>query len=141
MMQVVSRPRQTEISSSLRDTHDFLKMFLSAQGLGSADYVDIIETGSEYILKASLPGIDKSRIGIDVKGRFVRISVLPTESEGAEDNTKYLIRERPQTIFDRSIKLPSEIDAASVKAKYEDGVLTLTLPVRESEKPKVITVE
>jgi HSP20 family protein len=101
--------------------------------------VDIYEEQDQIVVKAELPGVSKEGIAVDVKGR-----VLTLKGERSADNEvkeeSYFRRERVYGRFARSFTLPAEIDADSVKAEYNDGVLKITLPKPETYKPKQITV-
>jgi HSP20 family protein len=101
--------------------------------------VDIFESDDAYVIKAELPGIDKNNIIVDLKGR-----VLTLKGERSQDNEvkedKFFRRERVFGKFCRAFTLPEHVAANTVKADYKDGVLEITVPKPEEQKPKQITI-
>jgi HSP20 family protein len=101
--------------------------------------VNIKEDNDKYYVTAELPGIKNDEIDLQIKGSNLVISGerrIPSEGE----NVKYHRRERDAGKFSRIIDLPGEIDADSVDARMENGVLTVTLAKSEASKPKQISV-
>lgn len=92
----------------------------------------------EAVLSSELPGIKSGDLEITVSGREVTIQ----GSRAAETPEKggYVRRERPEGNFERTFVLPYSINAAGVQAKFANGVLRVTLPRAESDKPRKITV-
>jgi HSP20 family protein len=101
--------------------------------------VDVAENDDAFIVKASVPGINPDDLDIAISD-----NVLTIKGEYKSDETvneeKYHIRERRYGSFGRSISLPMAVNADSVEANYESGVLTLTVPKAEEVKPRRITV-
>jgi HSP20 family protein len=62
------------------------------------------------------------------------------EIQPEHERVSYHRRERAEGSFNRTVTLPTEVDAARVDARYADGILTLTLPKAEEAKPRQITV-
>ena len=101
--------------------------------------VDIYEEDANIVIKAELPGVDKKGISVDVKDRRLTIKgERSTENEVKEE--RYFRRERVYGRFERSFNLGADIDPDSVKAEYTDGVLKVTVPKPESQKPRQVTV-
>lgn len=102
--------------------------------------VDIIETDSEIIMKAELPGIDLDTIDLHIKD-----NVLTLRGERRFDNATrkehYYRIERSYGSFVRSFTLPSTTDPGRVKAQLRDGVLEVTIPKRDGSRSEPITVE
>jgi HSP20 family protein len=82
--------------------------------------------------------VKKSDLGVQVKGRTVRLS--GTKSVGYAEKASVHRRERLAGQFDRAITLPFEIDADGVRAECRDGTLALFLPRAEADKPRSIKV-
>lgn len=101
--------------------------------------MDLYRQGDHYILSADLPGIDPGSVDIDVDGQLLTIRAERTL--GAEEGVKWLTRERRGGSFVRQLNLGQGIDIESITAHYNNGVLMLTIPVRESAKPRKISVE
>ena len=107
-------------------------------GIGAYPPVNVFRQGHDYIIIAEIPGVKKSDIDVQVKGRTIRLAGAKqlTFPEKASVHR----RERVTGRFDRTVSLPIEIDPEAVKAEYQDGVLALFLPPAESEKPKSIKI-
>ncbi len=101
--------------------------------------VDIFEDEDNIVVKAELPGVDKDRIAVDVKGRTLTLKgERSTDNEVNED--KYFRRERTYGRFERVFTLPADVDAGKIEAEYKDGVLRIEVPKPEEQKPKQITI-
>ncbi len=102
--------------------------------------IDLSETTEAYQVKAELPGVRPDEINIEVHDDVVTITGERKE-EKASDKEDCHIREMSYGKFTRSVRLPMPIDADKVKAKFDDGVLKVTLPKTEKTKPKRIEIE
>ncbi len=104
-----------------------------------APAVDIYETEHELVVKADLPEIDPKDLDIRVENNLLTIrGERKFEKKVNEDN--YLRVERAYGSFSRSFSLASTVNSEAIKADYQNGVLTLTIPKREEAKPKQIKV-
>lgn len=102
--------------------------------------LDVVEDENFVTIKADTPGIDPKDIDISVVGNT--LTIKGEKKEESEDKGKdYYRSERRYGSFVRSIQLPSSVDAEKVKAEYKKGVLKITMPKPESEKPKRIEVK
>ena len=105
-----------------------------------APAVDIFETEHELVVKADLPDIDPKDLDIRVENNILSIrGERKFESKVSED--KYLRIERAYGSFSRSFSLANTVNSEAIKADYQNGVLTLTVPKREEAKPKQIKVK
>ena len=102
--------------------------------------VDMYQTESEIVVKASLPGMKADDIQISVVGDVLTLRG-ETRSDEEVKEASYHIRERRGGSFARSMPLPSAVQADKARAEFENGVLTLTLPKAEELRPKTITVK
>lgn len=102
--------------------------------------VDIFENGDqEIVLRAELPGVAKEDIDVRVENNTLTLrGERKRETEVKQE--QYHRVERVYGAFSRSFSLPSRIDSDKVRADFKDGVLTITLPVREEAKPRQISV-
>lgn len=102
--------------------------------------VDITKSDDTYTVKAEIPGVKKDDIQVSVDGNEVTISgEIKKESE--EKKGEEVIRsERYFGKVSRSFTLPHDVDESKVAAKYADGVLKLTLPLKSKASSKKITV-
>lgn len=102
--------------------------------------VDLFEDQDNLILKAELPGMKKEQIEIALHDGVLTLSGERKEEEKHHGADSYR-SERFLGRFQRTVTLPVPVDAEKVKATYNDGILTVTLPKTEEAKPKQIPVE
>lgn len=100
--------------------------------------VDIRISEDEYLVEAFLPGVSTEDLDIQIESNVVTIKG-ELRIERNEDD-KYLLRERPSGMFQRSIELSDDVDADKVEAELKNGVLTLRLPKSELAKPRKIKI-
>lgn len=100
---------------------------------------DIIDQGSQYLLKADLPGFGKEDVHIDIDGDRLTISAEHTEETKNEDQN-FIRRERRYGSMSRSFDI-SSIDAGSIQAEYKNGVLELVLPKKQEAVPASRRIE
>src|SRR5689334_2932958 len=104
-----------------------------------APAVDIYETEHELVVKADLPDVDPKDLDIRVENNILTIrGERKFEKKVSEEN--YLRVERSYGSFARSFTLANTVNAEAIKADYQNGVLTLTVPKREEANPKQIKV-
>lgn len=101
--------------------------------------MDVSETDDAYIVEADVPGISKEDIAIEVVGNVVTIKG-ERKHEAGEEEKGYRRVERNYGSFERSFKVPDGFDAEAIEAKFENGVLSVTLPKREETKPRAIKI-
>lgn len=100
---------------------------------------DVRRTGDDWMVSMAIPGIDPAKVDINIAGRTLRISGERTFEGG--DKTQPVLNELWYGRFEREFTLPEEIDADKVQASYRHGLLELTLPLKESVKPRRITIQ
>jgi HSP20 family protein len=110
----------------------------SPSGSGSYPPLNVFRQGDDIVVIAEVPGVRKSDLQIEVKGRTIRIAGTKSVSYGEKSSVHR--RERLAGRFDRALTLPLEIDAEKVKAECRDGILALHLPRAERDKPRAITL-
>ena len=104
-----------------------------------APAVDIYETEHELVVKADLPEVDPKELDIRVENNLLTIrGERKFEKKVNEEN--YLRVERAYGSFSRSFSLANSVKSDAIKADYQNGVLTLSIPKREEAKPKQIKV-
>ena len=104
-----------------------------------APAVDIFETEHELVVKADLPDVDPKALDIRVENNVLTIrGERKFEKKVNEEN--YLRVERTYGAFSRSFSLANTVNSEAIKADYQNGVLTLSIPKREEAKPKQIKV-
>jgi HSP20 family protein len=107
-------------------------------GGGSYPPVNIFRKGEDLVLIAEVPGIDKSDLELQVKGRTIRVS--GTKNVKYPEKASLHRRERTSGRFDRSLTLPVEVDHDNVKAECRDGILAVFLPRAERDKARSINI-
>jgi HSP20 family protein len=90
--------------------------------------VDVKETGDAYTVQAEIPGVPKEDIQVAVDGNVVSLRAEIKQQDSTGQDEKTLRSERYFGAVSRSLQLASDIDQSQAKAKYDNGVLTLTLP-------------
>jgi HSP20 family protein len=104
-----------------------------------APAVDIYETEHELVVKADLPEVNPQDLDIRVENNILTIrGERKFENKVNEEN--YLRVERAYGSFSRSFSLANSVKSDEIKADYQNGVLTLSIPKREEAKPKQIKV-
>jgi len=101
--------------------------------------VDLYEDKDNFVVKAELPGMKKEEIDISLHDGFLTLSGERKQEQKHESSEVYR-SERFLGRFQRSINLPSKVNADKITATYQDGVLTVVLPKAEEVKPKQIQV-
>jgi len=103
--------------------------------------IDVTEQNGEYKVLAELPGVKKEDIKVEVEGDQVSISAESRVERDSKDGERLLHSERYYGKLARVFRVGQEVDQARVSARYENGILELTLPKKESTAAKQITVQ
>jgi HSP20 family protein len=128
--------------SSIDDIFGDFPMFSRLRGVESTQMIriDVSETDKTYLVKAEIPGVKKEDIKVAIDGNKVSISA-ETKDEKEINNENVMYRERKYGQQSRSFSLPQEIDDQDSEAKYEDGVLQLTLPKKTGSATKYVAIQ
>ena len=102
--------------------------------------LDIAEDDKAYNVTVDMPGVAKEAVKVRVEGRRVHIETATAEAAAPTDGSRVLYRERRAASYARSFSLPVEIDQTQSQARFENGVLTLTLVKRVAENGGQLTV-
>jgi HSP20 family protein len=103
--------------------------------------LDVTETDQGYTVQAEVPGVAKDEIQVSIDGNVVTLSAEVKQSDSQTSDEKVLRSERYYGAVSRSFQLPADIDQDAAKAKYDNGVLTLTLPKKKSGATQRLTIE
>lgn len=125
---------EDEIDRVLNATFSSLLGEGEAAGLPSHPRADLYEDKDNFFLRAELPGLKKDDIRVEL-GDGV-LTVAGTRKSFAADGQAESTSE-----FSRSISVPARVQEDKINARYEDGVLTVTLPKAEEVKPKRVAVQ
>lgn len=96
---------------------------------------DIRETKDAYILDVEMPGFEKSEISMDVENGYLTIRAEKSEKDEEDKKEHRYVRKERSVSCQRSYYI-GDADEDSIKAKYDKGVLTVTLPKKEEKKPE-----
>lgn len=114
-----------------------------AAGEGAPDFYPAVNawgTDDHIVVAVDLPGVATEDLSVTIEKDTVALKGKRAE-ETLGESDQYGIRERPEGVFNRTLRLPYAVDAARVEAKLQNGVLRLTLPKPEQAKPKQINIQ
>jgi HSP20 family molecular chaperone IbpA len=96
---------------------------------------DVQEMEDSFQLDISLPGFQKDEITAELKDGYLTVQASTSKNEDSKDGSKYIRRERYSGTCSRSFYVGEDVTQEDIKAKYENGVLSLVVP-KAVEKPK-----
>jgi HSP20 family protein len=102
--------------------------------------VDVKESAGAYTVLAELPGVKKDQIAVEIEGNEVTISA-ETRRDAGKDGEKFLRVERFFGKSARRFALPQDLDEAQAQARFNDGVLELTLPKKAAVTGRKIDIQ
>ncbi len=102
-------------------------------GIDAMPLTDMEEKDNAYIVQVDMPGLDKDKIDITVRGEILTIQGQ-RETMSQEESGSYYTQERSYGSFSRSLRLPGPVDETNIKAEYKNGVLLITLPKTTAEE-------
>lgn len=100
--------------------------------------MDLYRSGDHFVLHCDLAGIDPGSVRVDVDGRVLTIHA--ERSARTDADVQWVRRERATGTFERRLTLGDGLDLDKISATWQDGVLTLTIPVAEAAKPRRIEI-
>jgi len=123
----------------LSSLQDELERLFEASVTNWAPALDVYEDKDNFVVHTELPGLKREDIDVSLQDGVLVISgERKTEEKRNEDEIRR--QERFYGKFQRTLTLPAPVAADKVKAQYQDGVLTVTVPKAEEAKPKKIDV-
>lgn len=99
--------------------------------------MDAWRDGDTFHVEFDLPGVNPDSIDLDVERNVVTVHA---ERPARADNAELIAAERPRGVFSRQLILGDNLDTERIAAGYDDGVLTLKIPVAEQAKPRKISI-
>jgi len=105
--------------------------------------MDVSESDGAYALVFDVPGASREQLEVTVEGRRLTLKTAEPQAtaEAEKAQQRVLYRERPAARYARTVVLPAEVDSASSQARFDNGVLTLTLAKKVPTGAKKIAVE
>lgn len=113
------------------------QVFGSVRAAGAMP-MDLYRSGDHYVLHVDLPGVDPGSIDISVDDRL--LTIRAQRSARSEQDVQWVNQERATGTFARQVTLGRGLDLDAISATYDDGVLSLTIPIAEDAKPRKIEV-
>ena len=103
--------------------------------------IDVAKNEGAYTVKAEMPGVKKDDIAVSIDGNHVTISGEVKREKEEKKGEEVIRSERYYGKVSRSFLLPHDLDEGKVDARYSDGVLNLTLPLKEKSETRKISVK
>ncbi|MFF1632618.1 Hsp20/alpha crystallin family protein [Leifsonia sp. NPDC058248] len=100
--------------------------------------VELFREGDQYVLNADLPGVDPGSVDVDVDGHLLTIRAQRSAANRA--NARWLAQERPFGSYMRQFSIGDDVNSEGISASYDNGVLSVVIPIAERAKPRRIAV-
>ena len=100
--------------------------------------LDAFGEGDRFVVHADLPGVDPASIDLTVEKNVLTVRAERRAAQG--DGQEWLVNERAQGSFERQLFLGEGLDTDHIEAHYDQGVLTVTIPVAEAAKPRKVEI-
>jgi HSP20 family protein len=125
-------------SPTVRDLERLTARVFESSTRTAGARLDAYRADDTFFIDIDLPGVDPASIDITVDGKV--LTVRAERGRTGREGVRYLIAERPVGVFSRQVQLSDKLDTDRLEARYEQGVLTLRIPVLEERKPRRIEV-
>jgi len=122
----------------MRDLDRLTQQLLGTAARPVAMPMDAYREGDRFIIRFDMPGTDRDSIDLTVEQNV--LTVRAERPEISASGAEVIVAERPSGTFTRQVFVGDTLDADNLSADYTAGVLTLSIPVRESAKPRKIEV-
>ncbi|GGL13119.1 Hsp20/alpha crystallin family protein [Mangrovihabitans endophyticus] len=100
--------------------------------------LDLYRSGDHFVLHCDLAGIDPGSVTVGVENRV--LTIRAERSPRTDDDVQWIRRERATGTFERRLTLGDGLDLENIHATWQDGVLTLTIPMADVAKPRTIPI-
>lgn len=131
LQQEMNRLFGTFFDSGAASTGDSLRRWIPA--------MDLVETADRFVLRADLPGVNEDDVKIEFEDNVLTVSG-ERKAEHEEKGEGFYRIERSSGSFTRSLTLPEGVDADSIKATFNNGVLEVRIPKPEERKPRRVAI-
>lgn len=115
------------------------QLFDGADGARGSMPMDVLRRDGELVIRLDLPGVQPENVDVTVDGHT--LSVQATRDADMQDDDKVYVRGRIYGTLRRQLTLPEDLDADRVDAAFDNGVLTVRVPVMEHAKPRRIEIQ
>lgn len=125
--------RHNDLFDAMNDWFDLPRKFFDDGDMAKLMQSDVVENDKEYIIKVDMPGMDKNNINLNYNNGILSVSGSRKSFKDLSNdkNNSLIHRERSEGHISRSFRLPNVV-ASDIHAKYDNGVLTITLPKQSS---------
>lgn len=124
-----------ELMSSFDDASPW-----TGAGAARQPAVDLIDDANEFVLAVELPGVKKEDIKLDIEENAVRIRAERKESK-EQKGKGFLRRERSSAQYERYLGLPEQVSPEGARARFNNGILEVTIPKTSPEKRRARAIE
>lgn len=100
--------------------------------------LDAYEKNGVYTLRFDLPGVDPDKVDLTVEGQTLTVTAETPQDE--DEGVTWLLRERPAGSHRREVRLGERLDPGAIEANFDNGVLTVTVPLRDEAKPHKVSI-
>ncbi|AWM74203.1 MULTISPECIES: Hsp20/alpha crystallin family protein [Lactobacillus] len=125
--------RRNDLFDAMNDWFDLPRKFFDDTNVAKLMQSDVIENDKEYVIKVDMPGMDKSNINLSYNNGILSVSGSRKSFKDMSKDNSLIHRERIDGHISRSFRLPNVV-ASEISAKYDNGVLTITLPKQSSDQ-------
>ena len=147
MFSLTSRPASGSLSTA-RDPFTLMDSLFSdwlsarpSSSLVAHARIDVTERDANYEVRAELPGAKREDINVEIEGGRISISAKTNAQSEQKEGDKLLYSERTSESFARTFELPQAVEATACVAKFENGVLTLTLPKKDAPTTRRVEIQ
>ena len=125
--------RHNDLFDAMNDWFDLPRKFFDDGDMAKLMQSDVVENDKEYIIQVDMPGMDKNDINLNYNNGILSVSGSRKSFKDLSNdkNNSLIHRERSEGHISRSFRLPNVV-ASEIHAKYDNGVLTITLPKQSS---------
>ena len=120
-----------------RDLDRFTQQVFGTAARPAVMPMDAWRQGDAFVVEFDLPGVSADSLDLDVERNTLTVHA---ERPARDQNQEMVASERPTGVFSRQLFLGDNLDTENIEARYEDGVLRLTIPVAEKAKPRKVAI-
>jgi HSP20 family protein len=121
-------------TATVRDLDRLTARVFDSAARGSGARLDAYRDGDNFVIDIDLPGVDPASIDVTVDRKVLTVRAERKRAE--REGLRLLVAERPMGTVTRQVFLSDSLDTDRLEARYDNGVLTLTIPVIEAAKPR-----
>jgi HSP20 family protein len=121
-----------------RDIDRVFEQLVGTTGRPAVMHVDAERDGDAFYVYFDLPGVDPGSIDLTVERNVLQVKAQ--RQRQSKDGVETVISERPMGVFSRQLFLGETLDTDKLEASYDNGVLTLRIPVSDKAKPRKISI-